>query len=79
MDGRLILEKEITDESDLHPIEGREHCGGNPENENKHWKKIKYPLPHVTSSTVVGQKDPDEQKISLLLPTSAQIFAPPQV
>ena len=42
-------------------------------------EKNLYPLLQVNLLVVVGQNDPAEQNNSLLLPTSAQIFAPPQV
>lgn len=38
-----------------------------------------YPLLHVKFAIFVGQYDPAEQNNALLLRTSAQIFAPPQV
>lgn len=39
----------------------------------------KYPEVQLSLSTVVGQYDPDEQNNSLLVPTSAQVLAPPQL
>lgn len=45
----------------------------------KNGGKLLYPLLQVILLVVVGQNDPAEQNNSLLLPTSAQIFAPPQV
>lgn len=42
-------------------------------------KKSQYPLLQVKFSIFVGQYDPAEQNNALLLRTSAQIFAPPQV
>lgn len=42
-------------------------------------ERSQYPLLQLIFSVVVGQYDPSEQNTSLLLPTSAQILAPPQV
>ena len=41
--------------------------------------KEQYPLLQELLCVVVGQYDPAEQNISLLLTTSAHLLAPPQV